>query len=161
MCHVADESEPMARTDHVRAKRSKSMVGNRAGLEIPNLVGSVVHKLDVPDTALVHLLKPFQFPLKKIQSFNVAHYGRIALCVRGFQVCWPPNDDLTKGMTAGSLAVACLADVPDGPILKRNEAGVLTAGTPQPGQLYQYHLGRLDWVDEMIAHHGLRRALSA
>jgi len=73
----------------------------------------------------------------------------------------PPNDDLAKGMTAGSLAVACLADVPDGPILKRNEAGVLTAGTPQPGQLYQYHLGRLDWVDEMIAHHGLRRALSA
>jgi membrane dipeptidase len=38
---------------------------------------------------------------------------------------------------------------------------VLTAGTPQPGQLYEYHLGRLDWVDEMIAHHGLRRALSA
>jgi membrane dipeptidase len=73
----------------------------------------------------------------------------------------PPNDDLAKGMTAGSLAIACLADVPDGPILRRNEAGVLTAGTPQPGQLYEYHLGRLDWVDEMIAHHGLRRALSA
>jgi membrane dipeptidase len=73
----------------------------------------------------------------------------------------PPNDDLAKGMRAGSLAVACLADVPDGPILKRNEAGVLTAGTPQPGQLYKYHLDRLDWMDEMIAHHGLRRALSA
>jgi len=32
--------------------------------------------------------------------------------------------------------------------------------TPEPGQLYKYHLGRLDWVDEMVAHHGLRRALS-
>ena len=31
----------------------------------------------------------------------------------------PPNDDLAKGMRAGSLAVACLADVPDGPILGR------------------------------------------
>ena len=74
----------------------------------------------------------------------------------------PPNDSLANGMRAGSLAVACLADVPDGPILGRNPAGVLVAlRTPEPGQLYNYHLGRLDWVDEMVAHHGLRRALSA
>jgi membrane dipeptidase len=33
--------------------------------------------------------------------------------------------------------------------------------TPEPGQLYNYHLGRLDWADEMVARHGLRRALSA
>src|SRR6516225_7719503 len=38
----------------------------------------------------------------------------------------PPGDDLAKGMRAGSLAVACLADVPDRPILGRNPAGVLT-----------------------------------
>src|SRR5882724_10006670 len=74
----------------------------------------------------------------------------------------PPNDNLANGMRAGSLAVACLADVPDGPILGRNPAGVLTAlRTPEPGQLYKYHLGRLDWADEMVANHGLRRALSA
>jgi membrane dipeptidase len=74
----------------------------------------------------------------------------------------PPNDDLATGMRAGSLAVACLADVPDGPILGRNSAGVLGAlRTPQPGELYGYHLGRLAWADEMVAHHGLRRALSA
>jgi len=74
----------------------------------------------------------------------------------------PPNDDLAKGMRAGSLAVACLADVPDAPVLGRNAAGVLTAlRTPEPDQLYKYHLERLAWVDEMIAHHGLRRALSA
>ena len=74
----------------------------------------------------------------------------------------PPNDSLANGMRAGSLAVACLADVPDGPILGRNPAGVLGAlRVPQPGELYQYHLGRLDWVDEMVAHQGLRRALSA
>ena len=74
----------------------------------------------------------------------------------------PPSDDLAKAMRAGSLAVAYLADVPDAPILARNEAGVLTATqTPEPGALYQYHLERLDWVDEMVATHGLRRALSA
>jgi membrane dipeptidase len=74
----------------------------------------------------------------------------------------PPSDDLAKAMRAGSLAVACLADVPDAPILTRSEAGVLTATqTPKPGALYKYHLERLDWVDEMVARHGLRRALSA
>src|SRR6202022_2937877 len=74
----------------------------------------------------------------------------------------PPNDDLANAMRAGSLAVACLADVPDGPVLGRNTEGVLAAGrTPEPGQLYKHHLERLAWMDEMVANHGLRRALSA
>jgi membrane dipeptidase len=74
----------------------------------------------------------------------------------------PPSDDLANGMRAGSLAVACLADVPDGPVLGRNAAGVLAAlRTPEPGLLYKHHLERLAWVDQMVAHHGLRRALSA
>src|SRR6185312_8969206 len=74
----------------------------------------------------------------------------------------PPSNDLAKGMRTGSLAVACLADVPDGPILARNEAGVLTVtGTPKPGALYKHHLERLDWVDELVASHGVRRALTA
>ena len=73
-----------------------------------------------------------------------------------------PNDDLANGMRAGSLAVACFADVPDAPILGRNPAGVLAAlRTPEPGALYKYHLERLAWVDEMVVNHGLRRALSA
>src|SRR5882757_4825644 len=74
----------------------------------------------------------------------------------------PPNDDLANAMRAGSLAVACLADVPDGPILGRNAEGVLAAvRAPEPGQLYRHHLERLAWMDEMVANHGLRRALSA
>ncbi len=73
-----------------------------------------------------------------------------------------PGDDLANGMRAGSLAVACLADVPDGPVLGRNAAGVLGAlRTPAPGQLYSHHLERLAWIDEIVAHHGLRRALTA
>jgi membrane dipeptidase len=65
-------------------------------------------------------------------------------------------------MRAGSLAVACLADVPDGPVLGRNAEGVLAAlRTPEPGQLYRHHLERLAWMDEMVTNHGLRRALCA
>lgn len=96
--------------------------------------------------------------LRKSISVDVhTHGGTTGILTRA-----PPNDDLAKGMRAGSLAVACLADVPDGPILGRNAAGVLGAlRTPGPGELYKYHLERLDWVDEMVAHHGLRRALSA
>jgi membrane dipeptidase len=73
----------------------------------------------------------------------------------------PPNDDLGNAMRAGSLAVACLADVPDGPILGRT-AGVLgVIRPPEPGELYRHHLERLAWLDEMVANHGLQRALSA
>jgi membrane dipeptidase len=74
----------------------------------------------------------------------------------------PPGPDLANGMRAGSLAVACLADVPDGPVLGRNSAGVLGAlRTPGPGELYKHHLERLAWMDEMVAGHGLKRALAA
>ena len=96
--------------------------------------------------------------LRKSISVDVHTHGGTA----GITSQAPPNDSIANGMRAGSLAVACLADVPDGPILGRNPAGVLGAlRTPEPGQLYKYHLGRLDWVDEMVANHGLRRALSA
>jgi membrane dipeptidase len=74
----------------------------------------------------------------------------------------PPSGDLAKGMRAGSLAVACLADVPDAPVLGRNAAGVLGAlRTPEPGGLYKYHVERLAWIDEMVNSHGLVRALTA
>jgi membrane dipeptidase len=73
-----------------------------------------------------------------------------------------PSADLANGMRAGSLAVACLADVPDSPVLGRNAAGVLAAlRAPEPGQLYKHHLERLAWVDDMVANHGLVRALTA
>src|SRR5205823_6046002 len=50
----------------------------------------------------------------------------------------------------------------DGPMLGRDAAGVLAALlTPEPGQLYKHHLERLAWADELVAHHGLVRALTA
>jgi membrane dipeptidase len=74
----------------------------------------------------------------------------------------PPSDDLANAMRAGSLAVACLADVPDGPVLGRNAEGVLAAVRgPAPGELYRHHLERLAWMDDLVAVHGVRRALCA
>jgi membrane dipeptidase len=96
--------------------------------------------------------------LRKFISVDVHTHGGTT----GITSMAPPSDDLANGMRAGSLATACLADVPDGPILGRNAAGVLAAiRTPEPGMLYRYHLDRLAWMDEMFAKHGLRRALTA
>jgi membrane dipeptidase len=73
-----------------------------------------------------------------------------------------PSDELARQMRAGRIAVLCLADVPDAPILGRNAQNVLVAlRTPEPGFLYAYHLDRLAWVDELVARHGIRRALTA
>jgi membrane dipeptidase len=96
--------------------------------------------------------------LRKYISVDVHTHGGTT----GITSKAPPSADMATGMRAGALAVACLADVPDGPILGRNAAGVLTAlRTPEPGLLYEHHLGRLAWMDEMVAQHGLRRALTA
>jgi len=95
--------------------------------------------------------------LRKSISVDVhTHGGKTGITSKA-----PPNDDLADAMRAGSLAVACLADVPDGPILARNAEGALAAlRAPQPGELYRHHLERLAWMDEMVANHGLRRALA-
>jgi membrane dipeptidase len=74
----------------------------------------------------------------------------------------PPSGDLSAHMREGALAVACLADVPDGPILGRDTAGALSAlRPPAPGELYRHHLERLAWMDHLVADHGGRRALCA
>jgi len=72
-----------------------------------------------------------------------------------------PSDDLARGMRAGGIAVLCLADVPDGPILGRDASNVLRAlREPEPGFLYQYHQERLGWLDTLTAKHGIRRVLT-
>ena len=72
-----------------------------------------------------------------------------------------PSGDLARSMQAGGMAIVCLADVPDAPILGRNASNVLTVvRQPAPGQLYQYHLERIAWMDELVARHGIRRALT-
>src|SRR6516225_2538432 len=74
----------------------------------------------------------------------------------------PPSADLANAMRAGSLAVACLADVPDWPVLaRRAEGGLAAIRAPAQGELYRYHLDRLVWMDELVAGHGVRRALNA
>jgi membrane dipeptidase len=86
-----------------------------------------------------------------------SHGGRTGIASKA-----PPSGDLAQAMRAGSLAVACLADVPDWPVLGRSAEGALAAvRAPEPGELYRYDLDRLGWMDELVARHGVRRALCA
>jgi membrane dipeptidase len=63
-----------------------------------------------------------------------------------------PSSALADVMRAGSLAVACLAVVPDWPALGRNAEGALAAvRAPESRELYQYHLDRLAGMDELVA----------
>jgi len=74
----------------------------------------------------------------------------------------PPNGTLAAGMRAGSLAAVCLSEIPDEPLLGRNAAGITgISRSPRPDELYRHHLERLAWADDMVAHHGLQRALTA
>ena len=96
--------------------------------------------------------------LRRAISVDVhSHGGRTGITSKA-----PPNDDLATAMRAGSLAAACLADVPDLPVLARNAEGVLAPKRmPKPDELYRYHLDRVAWMDELVAAHGVRRALAA
>jgi membrane dipeptidase len=96
--------------------------------------------------------------LRKAISVDVhSHGGKTGITSEA-----PPSADLANHMRAGSLAVACLADVPDGPILARNAEGALAAvRAPEVGELYRHHVERLAWMDELVANHGVRRALCA
>jgi membrane dipeptidase len=96
--------------------------------------------------------------LRKSISVDVHSHGGAT----GITSKAPPSGDLAAAMRAGSLAVACLADVPDFPVLARSaEGGLAAIRAPQPGELYRYHLERLAWMDELVAAHGVQRALCA
>jgi membrane dipeptidase len=72
-----------------------------------------------------------------------------------------PSDELARAMRAGGLAAICLADVPDGPLLGRNARGVLAATREAAaGELYRYHLNRLDWLDGLARGNGVSRVLT-
>jgi membrane dipeptidase len=71
------------------------------------------------------------------------------------------NDSMATAMRTGGLAAVCLADVPDGPLLGRDAQGVLRAlRQAAPNELYQFHLQRMDWMDALVARHGMKRVLT-
>jgi len=106
---------------------------------------------DAPSAAALSLLR------EHVSVDVHSHGGPKGITSRG-----APADELPRGMRAGGIAIVCLADVPDGPLLGRDANNVLAALRPaKPGELYRYHLDRLQWIDDLVAARGVRRALTA
>src|SRR4029453_12200505 len=105
---------------------------------------------DAPSAAALSLLR------EHVSVDVHSHGGPMGITSRG-----APAGELPRGMRAGGIAIVCLADAPDGPLPGRDANSVLAAVRPaKPGELYRYHLDRLKWVDDLVAAHGLRRALT-
>lgn len=69
-----------------------------------------------------------------------------------------PTDVLGEQMRKGGLTAVCLCYSSDGPIIGRGPTGLIqVVRQPAPGQLYRYHLDRMDWIDRLVAQHGVRR----
>jgi hypothetical protein len=77
---------PVARADHLGAERGQSLMRDDAGLEVADVVGRVVHELNVPDAALMRLLEPLELSLQEIESFHVTHDRGLSRCMRGLQI---------------------------------------------------------------------------
>ena len=63
MRYVADEPDPMTGLDHLGTEWGEPLVRNAPRLKVSNVVGRVVHELDMPDAALMSLLEPLKLLL--------------------------------------------------------------------------------------------------
>jgi hypothetical protein len=83
---VTDKSEPMAGANDFGSIGGQAMMGDDTSLEVADVVGGVVHQLDVSDAALMGLLEAFEFSLEEVQPFDIAHDRRLSRRVRRFQI---------------------------------------------------------------------------
>jgi hypothetical protein len=72
MRDIAYESEPMTGADDVGAEWREPIVGHSARLEVADVIGRVVHQLEVPNTALMRLFEPFELHFEEVESLDVS-----------------------------------------------------------------------------------------
>ena len=78
---IADETEPVTGGNHLGAECGEPPMGDGASLEIADVVGRVMHKLQMPDAALMRFLQPFELAVEEVETFHVSDdRGLPALC---------------------------------------------------------------------------------
>src|SRR5258708_12470137 len=77
MRDIADEAEPVAGTDHFGAERGETPMGYGAGLEVADVVGRVVHELQMPNAALMRFLQPLELAVEKVDPFPIPPHPRL------------------------------------------------------------------------------------
>ena len=57
-----------------------------ASLEVSDVVGRVVYKLNVPDAALMRLLEPLELSLEEVEPLHVTHDRGLPRCMCGLEI---------------------------------------------------------------------------
>jgi len=83
---IADKAEPITCADHFGSEFSETLMGDRTGLEIADVVRRVMHELHMPDAPPMRLLEPFEFPLEKIETLHIGDNRRLSRLVRRFEI---------------------------------------------------------------------------
>jgi hypothetical protein len=86
MGYVANEPESMTGLDHLGTEWGESPVCNGPRLKVSNVVGRVVHKLDMPDAPLMSLLEPLKLLLQKIEPFHITHNRGLSGAMRRLEI---------------------------------------------------------------------------
>jgi hypothetical protein len=83
---IADKAEPITGADHLGAESGETLMRDRTGLEVANIVARVVHQLDMPDAAPMRLLQPFKLHFEEVEPLHVGDDRRLARLVRHFEI---------------------------------------------------------------------------
>ena len=83
---IADEAEPITGADHLGAEIGETLMRDRAGLEVADVVRRVMHELHMPDAAPMRLLQPFEFALEEVEPLDIGDNRRLSRLVRRFEI---------------------------------------------------------------------------
>ena len=75
---IADKAEPVTGADHFGAEFGQTLMGNRTGLKIADVVRRVMHELHMPDAPPMRLLEPFQLAVEEIEPLYVGYDRRLS-----------------------------------------------------------------------------------
>jgi hypothetical protein len=83
---IADKAEPVTGADHFAAEFGQTLMGNRTGLKIADVVRRVMHELHMPDAPPMRLLEPLQLAVEEIEPLYVGYDRRLSRPVRRFEI---------------------------------------------------------------------------
>ncbi len=73
MCDIAYKAEPMTGADDLGAELGETPMRHGAGLKVADVVGRVVHELQVPDATLMRFLQPLELAVDKVEPLHIGN----------------------------------------------------------------------------------------
>jgi len=86
VCDVAHATEPVTGGNHLGAECGEPPMADGACLIVADVVGRVMHKLQMPDAALMRFLQPFELAVEEVETFHVSDDRGLPRLVRGLEI---------------------------------------------------------------------------